>query len=530
LYITQLELIKARLRANAAYSISDIIRNMIEDHEKSPEYAAMKAGEEYYKGNHDVLQKDFQKSYAYETKEGNYGTETVYSPELIINQNNSNHHNVHNYYADLIDQEVDYILGRPVVVSVEGAGTDPEVKSPEKLYENSLTMVTTDEEFQPFLRKVITEARKKGKTYIHPYYNRKGELRHVVFDALSIIPVHDTEYQDEIVEFLRYYPITVIQNGREYKRRRVEWWDSEKVTYYLEDNTGNFVLESVKEGTNPAPHWFESVILGTDAEPEITGRSWGVAPIIEVKANEDRTPFLNRIKGLQDAYNLLSSKLTNDSIDLVALFWIIRGYGGELSGMIRKKLELNKAVSIDDPEGDVDAKQVTLNTSERIEYLDVLKKDIYNLGQGIMFDIERSGNVNTTELHMRYAKLRSKANGVVVELKRGMKKLFWFITTDINENDSTSYDYRYVKVNFHYDEIINETELIDNILKMRGFVPDSILMNLVPFVDDPNQAYKEMQAQKKKEAQERADAFSMPRASGQTIDGKIAQAASAVEE
>lgn len=527
MYITQLEVLKAKLKANADYSVSEIIRNLIEEHEQSKSYTYMLDGERYYEHKHDILNKDFRQSYIYETKSATFDSEAQLNPELVINQNNSNHHNIHNYYADLIDQEVDYILGRPMAVTVEGAGSDPTASSEQKQYENTLTAITTDEEFQPLLRRIIKETKKKGVSYIHPYYDAEGELRYVVFKSQEIIPIYDTNYQDQIVEFLRYYKVTEIKNGRERQKTRVEWWTAEQITYYLEDDTGNFMLES---GDNPIAHWREAIKLSGEESPEVIDRSWGRVPLIEVRANDEKLPFLNSIRGLQDAYNILSSKLTNDSIDLVALYWIIRGYGGELSGMIRKKLELNKAVSIDDPEGSVDAEQVVLNTSERMAYLDALKKDIYNIGKGILFDMERSGNVNTTELRMRYAKLRSKANGTTTELKRGLKQLFWFITTDLNENLSANYDYKSARVNFHYDEIINETELIENILKLRGFVPDTMLMPLVPFIDDPNQAYIEMKQQKQEEAKTRADAFSMPRNNSFTPDNRITQAAQNAEQ
>ena len=534
MYISQLDLIKAKLRAVQSYSISAVIKDLISTHEKDPAVIIMKTAVDYYADNHDILKKDFTRSVIYHSEEENgnqIDSDTRDETEVVINPNNSNHHNVHNYFRQLVDQEADYIAGDPPAVVVEGAGSDPDKKSLLKTFEDEITKITSDELFAKLIADTIVEARTKGCAYWHPYIDSKGALRYIVLPAEEVIAVYDTAYQTEIREFLRYYKIAVMRNNNVRHVNRVEWWTADDVTYFIEDDSGEYSIEQFPDGqSNPAPHWQETMILDASGDATVTARSWGRVPLIEIVGDKTRSSLLRRIKGLQDAYNLLSSKLTNDEIDLVALFWVIQGYGGESASKIRKKLEMNKGVSLDDPDGKIDAKQVDLNTSERIQFLDSIKKDIFSLGEGLIPDMERSGNINTVELKMRYAKLNMKAKRMVREIKVGLKSLFEFIVEDMNNNNGTGYDSALIKAEFHFDQITSDTDTIDNILKLRGLVPDTILMSLIPYVDDPNQAWIELQAQKKAEAEVKANAYNVPRAtSTAAVDGKVTQAANSVE-
>ena len=62
---------------------------------------------------------------------------------------------------------------------------------------------------------------------------------------------------------------------------------------------------------------------------------WGRVPFIVLENNRNRTTDLKPIKGLIDAYDYISSEGTNNLLDLVELYWVIQGYGGETAGGYR---------------------------------------------------------------------------------------------------------------------------------------------------------------------------------------------------
>lgn len=485
--ITNMDLIKAKLSHSRAASESDIIKHIIEEDERSKEKDNMRLGERYYKGEHDILNKDFRYSVVYED-DSPAGINAGGTP--IINENNSNHHNVHNFHAILVDQKKGYVVGKAPSVTVEGADKNNELKA----FEDKVTAATSDEDFSDNLADLVTGASNKGVEWLHPYYETKGgSLRFAIVSAVEVIAFWDTSLQKHLTDVIRYYPITVIADGEEKQRKRVEWWTANDVSYYTEDSKGKFVLELRR------PHWYDTTKID-GVETERTARSWGRVPFIPLFNNTLRLGDLNKIKGLQDAYNLISSSATNNQIDLVELYWLIQGYGGETAKAIRQKLQINKAAHISDPNGKISAEQVNLSVSERIAWLDLLRKDIYQVGMGIDTERESIGSSPSgVALKFLYTHLDLKADPLISKLKKALKEVAWYITEDINIKNGTNYDYTLVKFDINKTMIVNESEQVTMIEQSRGLVPDKMLLAKHPFVDDAAQAYEELTRQKQQE-------------------------------
>ena len=66
-------------------------------------------------------------------------------------------------------------------------------------------------------------------------------------------------------------------------------------------------------------------------------------------------------------------------------------------------------------------RQVNLPVTERLEFLKMLRHDIYHLGMGIDIDDDRFGNTPSgVALKFRYANLRHKADSVATKLKKAI--------------------------------------------------------------------------------------------------------------
>lgn len=483
--ISELDLIKAKLAAEGRLNTSDIIKLILKDDTLSPQKAYMHIGERYYDGEHDILSHDFRESVIYE--EDDTGT-TIGSK--FRNENNSNHHNVHNFHRQHVDQKVAYISGRAPSVTVEGAEDSAELKA----FENLITVISSDEEFSDILADYETGASNKGIEWLHVYYDKLGRLQYVIVPAQGCIPLYDTQYQKELVEMIRYYQISVVRPGSEVIRKHVEWWTAEDVSHYTEDDSGEYILESC------LPHWFGITNID-DKEVSREPHGWGRVPFIGLYNNSRSQSDLLRNKGLIDAYNLISSSSTNNQIDLVELYWMIQGYGGETAKAIQSKLKINKAVNITDPNGKIQAQQVTLSVSERLEWLKMLRQDIYHLGMAIDTDDETFGSAPSgVSLKFRYTQLDMKADMMIRKLKRAMKDFFWFLTEDINRTQGKSYDCSLIRFDVNKSMITNDLETVQIIAQSQGLVPDTLLLAKHPYVDDVNQAMKDMEKQKKKEA------------------------------
>ena len=107
---------------------------------------------------------------------------------------------------------------------------------------------------------------------------------------------------------------------------------------------------------------------------------------------------------------MISSEGTNTLLDLVDLYWVIQGYGGETASAIARLLQINKSVSINDAGGNIAAHQVDLSLTGRIELLKMLRRDIYHFGMGVDFDNDTLGTAPSGKMCIRD---RTKATGTI---------------------------------------------------------------------------------------------------------------------
>lgn len=459
--------------------------------------AGMREGVRYYDADHDVLKRDFRKDTIEESVEacdrnGDMEIRDVRRP--FVNPNRSNEHTVNPFHQVLVDQKVSYLLGKEPTVSVYGAEENTELKT----YED-LIAEWADENFDEEMQDFLTGASNKGWETMHFYYDEKtNELRHVIVPAEEIIPVYDSVYQNKLEEVIRYYPVEYYDGNTKKMRMKVEWWTSEDVTYYIESakEDGKYALDNGVE-VNPAPHFYSvTYIDGNPVKKE--PHSWGRVPFVILKNNKQATNDLHPIKLLIDAYDLISSEGVNNFMDLVDIYWVIQGYGGEAASAIAKKLKINRAVSIQDASGagSVTANQVDLPVDGRINFLNMLRRDIYHFGRGVDTDSDKFGNAPSgTSLKFAYAQLDLKCNGVQAKLKKAIRDYFWFITDDYNRNNKTQYDSANIKIVLNKTMITNDLETVQIINQSKGTVSDKTLLAHHPMVDDVNAEMVELETQ-----------------------------------
>lgn len=483
MYISEIELIRSRLEAQHKWSESELLKTILFEDANSKRKKEMLEGEKYYCCEQDVLQKNFSVKHFSETYKKIDGTEQE-RIKLISNPNRSNYHVVCPFHHILVEQKVSYLVAKEPSILLKGE-KDSE-------YEKYLTEMA-DETFNAMLYEWIVGASNKGVEYVHIYYDEKGILQYCIVPAEELIVFYDSVNKKEIEQVIRYYDFTVIENGREKILKKVEWWTKNDVTYYMEKSDGTYQKESEKIG-----HW--TVMRKNQQEVQKKEHGWGKVPFIPLKNNAKELPDLKMIKGLIDAYDLICSEGTNSLLDLVELYWVIAGYGGETANLIAKKLQVNRAVQISDSSGKVETKQVELPIEGRIQWLQLLRKDIFHFGMGVDTDSERLGNAPSgVSLKFQYAMFHLKINGILPEIKKALKSFFWFLTEDCNRKNGTEYNVNQLDFRLNLSSITDDLEVVNMINASKGIVSEKTLLAQHPFVQDVN---SEMEAVKK-EKQER---------------------------
>ena len=465
MYITEMDLLKAKLEAEGALNESQLLHDLILADKKSEEKRKMDEGERYFRCEHDILGKNFQYAKVAESKED--GSEEL---KGFYNPSRSNHHCVNPFHHTLVIQKAAYLVGRePTIVAQSEDDTF-----------TKMLQAFADEEFNAVLTQWVVGAANKGIEYLHTYYDQDGALRYAIVPAEEIIPVYDEGHERELREVIRYYDISVRENGREEVRHKVEWWTDENVTYFTEKGDGMFLKEETKA------HWMVTEVVD---EEEVTSQphGWGRVPFIPLANNGKQMSDLSLIKGLVDAYDLISSEGTNNLLDLVDLYWVIQGYGGETATSIARKLQVNKAVHINDNSGHVEAKQVTLPVEGRLQWLKMLRKDIFHFGMGVDTDTENLGRAPSgVALKFQYAMFYLKINSIMAEIKRAMKALIRFQVEAENRRNGSNWDWRQVQITLNTSGITDDMETMEMITTSKGLVSEKTLLGKHPFVEDVN--------------------------------------------
>lgn len=446
-----------------------IVQQLVNVDSISNEKAFMLKSESYFNNQNDIINMDFR---AY-----------ICNGVTKINDNRSNRRISHNFLRLLINQAVNYIAG------------------------NSITYKHEDEEFQTYLDKYLMfdfddnnvlwlkESRKKGKSYLHVYYDLMGELKYAIIPSEQIIPIYKDEFRKEIEQIVRYYSIVGVDSqGKQVLRKKVEWWNNKEVKIFQEDEKGTFNTIQV------LPHWSYSI----DTNPDIVEpHSWGKVPFVQLFNNDEAIPDLQDIKGFIDAYDLIESGFINQIADIKEILIKVLGYSGSTVEEISALLKDTGIVKIDSPDGDVDILKTEIPVEARNAALKNLKDSIFMIGQGVDPNPEKIGtNITGIALKMLYAQLDLKCSASIRKMHKALYEFMWFIVEDYNNRFGTNINYRDIKFTFNKNMIMNEAEIIDSLSKSKGIISDETIIEKHPYVDDPTMEEERMSKQQAKELEE----------------------------
>ncbi|CAM4185639.1 phage portal protein [Paenibacillus alkaliterrae] len=447
------------LTADSPISDTSVIKDYIDEDLESPRKTEMRKGSDYFKAKHDILQRKI--TYLSDGQE-------------IEDKSKSNHKLMHPFFRMMVLQKTGYVVGNPIVFSVEDKGTEAE-KFEQRINE------LLGEVFDDKANMWVQGAANKGVEWLHPYIDKDGNFKYVIIPAEQIIPIYDTEYEEELQAIIRYYSMTVVDGAQKRTRYRVELWDKEKVTYFMQQADNTYALDAIDP--NPRYHWYS---FNTTSPSEMKANSWGRIPFIALENNDDQIPDLRFTKTLIDDYDLNASDFSNNLSDIQELIWILKGYEGTSLDEFLANIKTKKAITLEaDPESGAETARAELPKDARDSHLDRLEDNIFIFGMGVNMKTDKFGNSPSgIALKFMYALLDLNANILIRKMKSSLKELMYFVTVYINMVDKTSYDHTKVKFTFNKSMITNTSEAIDNAQKSKGVISDKTILENHPWVDD----------------------------------------------
>lgn len=508
---SQTEIIKKRIRqyAGTGDPQKEFVEAEYNEWVNSKEYKDCLVSERYAENDTDILRRE---RYTFNGR-GNK-----------VKSKLSNTKRAYAFYRDILQQRTRYLLAKPF--SVETAVNAPDAAGFSKAIEPYITLT-----FRQKIKRLGKLAIQDGIAWLHPAYDSEGQLSFKVIPKKYVIPFWADEEHTILDAVIRWYPVEVYtgritpeaminQGGRKKKvisdgsgkitLTKIEFYTTDGVWYYqigpnggIEpdpdknsiDDTGKLIASqhapfriSRNKPGNKTKNEEEEESQALDnpdgeGDTEEVEASWGRVPFIAWKSSSDEVDLSSQIKSLCDDYDIEASDLSNLFKDQPESIKVVKDYDGMDHEDFLQKLADYRTAFVHGT-GDLSILTDVIQAANVYVDLQELRKDIYHFGGAIDYRVTNFGNSTGVGLKFLYGKLDSFSQDMADEFNSSWEQLVWYIKQDIMLHDGEDYSDVSSRLEFNTDQIINESETIDNVNKSIGVVARETAVAAHPWVTD----------------------------------------------
>lgn len=441
----------------------------------SPQRIMQIKGFLYYDNEHDILKRK-------RTMIGEGG-------KLEVVENLPNNRIIDNQYAKLVNQKANYLFGQPFALDCDN---DRYTELLKKVF---------NKRFMKTLKNSGKAAYNGGIAWLYPYYNEQGEFSFRLFPAYEVLPFwKDSEHT--LLDFaVRLYLVIGYEGTTPVVIEKVEVYDLDGVHKFILDG-GTLIPDVVNEEIPDSPH-----VTMIDSTGKVTGFNWSRIPLIPLKANENETPLLKKVKSLQDGINVMLSDFENNmQEDARNTILVLKNYDGENLAEFRRNLATFGAVKVrydGDTKGGVETLEITVNADNYKAIIEIFKKALIENGMGYDAKDDRlSGNPNQMNIQSMYSDIDIDANDTETEYQAAFEDILWFVNAHLANTGQGNFENEDVGVILNRDILINETEAITNCVASMTILSQETIVSQHPWVDDPQAELERLEKQKQKEQEE----------------------------
>jgi SPP1 family phage portal protein len=263
---------------------------------------------------------------------------------------------------------------------------------------------------------------------------------------------------------MRYYYIDEVEGEQAEQLIRIEFYDENTVTYYIQKRLGNKQLvfqmdDSEKE--NPQPHGFQKV------------------PLIPYPNNAEFVGDAERVVEMIDAYDRQVSNLDSEMEQLRLAYMKFVGAGVQPETF--KNAVKTGLFAL--PQG-ADASFIEKNlATEPIErHLERLRRDIISVAQSVdTAELQAKSQLSGVAIAMMYTALENSCSFTEQKFKKSTKQLLECYNTALGVQPIIIEN---LDMQFTRNLPTNLVEVVDMVVKLKGMVSDETLLNQLPFIDD----------------------------------------------
>lgn len=324
-------------------------------------------------------------------------------------------------------------------------------------------------------------------SWVYCFIDEKNRFNQAVFKGNEFIPLYD-ELTSNLMAGIRFWSVSPE------KPLMVELYEKDgKSVYKFENNSMKGQI--VQEKTPYLIQMSESEATGeviTDTD------NWSVIPIFPLVYNDKNTGVLT--VGLQrkiDAYDLIQSDFVNNLEDNNDIYAILKNYPGESIEEFLSEFKMTKTLRMESDglgnDSSAEIKQLEVPYQAREKALNSIRGDIFK--DSMSLDAEKMTGNSLTNVAIKAAmiNLDLKADLFEMNVLRLMDNIVSLYLEFVNKPNEE------YNVKFSRRTLVNESEEIDNLLKIREDIDQETFLSKLPNVD--NEEIKNILEKKKLEAE-----------------------------
>jgi SPP1 family phage portal protein len=384
---------------------------------------------DYYNGDHAIL-----KDYA-------------------MQESRSNRKLIFNFPRKFVDNEVGYILGKPVNYVSKS-------DSNEVVHKLDLNMSHWEKEHNINLRK---QSEIYGESYELNYLDLDGQFSATVLTPQNAYVLEDGTADRNVL--LAIHKFTKRFDDKVYMD---VYTDNEILHYKLLGSKKNNLIKQSK--------LTDLQYIGKH------NHIFGRVPLISCPANTERKCGFQDVISLFDAYNALNSDLVNEIADHRNSYLVIENAKLEEEDLLKMK----KMGIIQVPVGG----KVTwlikeINDSFVKNELDNLEHKIYDMMDQVNFNENWASNTSSLALRNKLLNLENRVAIREALMEKVIKNRLRNFFTYLQKKEGVQYDYRDIAVKFTRNLPTDLVGLADVIVKLQDVCSKETLLTLLPFVENP---------------------------------------------
>ena len=489
--ITEMEKIDYILREGAKNTIGflNFIKEEINEFEHSPKRKDMLIGQRYYENEGDIKDKK-----RYYIADGG-------AVRIIENKFFSNYKLAHSIPRKLVNQKAGFLLKKKMNVKEI-------LKKDEKEDEDFKKVLKTifNDRTHKLLKYTLIEAVNKGISWWQVYIDEEGNLKLRRIKAEKIVALWKDDEHEKLDAIIIVYKV-IAYIGKEKKIiKKAEYWDLEGVRYLVYED-GKLIndverIEEVKDTIiNENAKDEDEIILCSHFIKNGKPTNWTRIPFIYWKYNGDEKPLIFYLKSLVDCYDELTSIYADTIKDTPNGVNVVKNYGEDIKEFNKNLQELNTIFL--DEDGDYKRENVSIDINAFKEFIELLRRDIYETGAGVDTQSEKFQTAQSgVALQELFNDLDLDCSNIETEFQSSLEYLMFFVYEYMKIIENKDYTNKEVEFIFNKSMITNETEKISNCNVSTGTISKKTVLANHPWVRDVDEELEQIENEEKENQQE----------------------------